>query len=158
MKNRFLSKMIKTYQALINRLKWIGIWPTHYVLDNKASTELNQTTKDNGMTHQLVPPDNSRINIAERVIQNAKSNVISVMCGVDPHFSMHLWDRSNRRKYSWTYSASHVLYLRYPPTPTCMIPVITMSTQLRPWVSQWSTMSSHQRGQVGACTLYLVTT
>ena len=93
MKNHPLSEMIKTYQALINRLKRTGFQPKHHVLDDKASTELKQTIKDNGMTYQLVPPDDHRRNINERSIQTAKSHVISsVLCGVDPNFPMHLWD------------------------------------------------------------------
>ena len=68
MKNCSLSEMIKTHQALINRLKPTGIQPKHHVLNNEASAYLRQNIKDNGMTYQLVPPDYHVRNITERAI------------------------------------------------------------------------------------------
>ena len=62
------------------------------MLDNECSEEFKEATKDNDMTYELVPPDDYQRNIAERVIQTAKSHVISVLCGCDPNFPMHLWD------------------------------------------------------------------
>ena len=92
MKNRHSSEIVKTYQILINRLKACGINPKHHVLDNECSEEFKEAIKDNKMTYQLVPPDDHRRNIAERAIQTAKSHIVSVLCGVDPNFPMHLWD------------------------------------------------------------------
>ena len=42
--------------------------------------------------YELVPRDDHQRNIAERAIQTAKSPVISVLCGCDLHFPVHLWD------------------------------------------------------------------
>ena len=91
-KNWHASEMVKIYQVLIDRLKARGIIPKHHMLDNECSAEFKKAIKDNEMTYQLVPPDDHRQNIAERAIQTAKSHVVSVICGTDPNFPMHLWD------------------------------------------------------------------
>ena len=49
--------------------------------------------KNDEIAYQLVPPGDHWRNIAERGIQIAKGHTISVLCGADPKFSMHLWDR-----------------------------------------------------------------
>ena len=92
MKNRHSSEIVMTYQNLINRLKACRINPKHHVLNNECSKEFKEAIKDNKMTYQLVPPDDHQRNIAERAIQTAKSHIVSVLCGVDPNFPMHLWD------------------------------------------------------------------
>ena len=92
MKYRHLSEIGMTNQILINRLKACVINPQYHVLDNKCSEEFKEAIKDDQMTYQLVPADDHQQNIAERAIQTAKSHVISVLCGCDPNFPMHLWD------------------------------------------------------------------
>ena len=62
------------------------------MLNNECSEEFKEAIRDNKMTYELVPADDHRRNIAERAIQTAKSHVISVPCGCDPDFPMHLWD------------------------------------------------------------------
>ena len=92
MKTRYSSQIIITYQIMIDRLKACGINPKHHVLDNECSEEFKDAIMVNKMMYQLVPADDHRQNIAERAIQTAKSHVISVLCGCDPDFPMHLWD------------------------------------------------------------------
>jgi hypothetical protein len=45
------------------------------------------------MKYQLVPPHNHRRNIAEKAIQVFKAHFISILCGADKSFPLHLWDR-----------------------------------------------------------------
>ena len=92
MKTRHASQLVMTYQIMIDRLKACGINPKKHVLDNECAEEFKDAIRANKMTYELVPADDHRRNIAERAIQTAKSHVISVLCGCDPNFSMHLWD------------------------------------------------------------------
>jgi hypothetical protein len=43
------------------------------------------------MTFQLVPPHNHQRNIAEKAIQTFKGHLISILCGTDKDFPLHLW-------------------------------------------------------------------
>ncbi len=43
--------------------------------------------------YQLVPPHDHRHNIAEKAIQVFKAHFISILCGTDKVFPLHLWDR-----------------------------------------------------------------
>ena len=52
-----------------------------------------QEIMETGMTHQLVPHDDHRQNIAEKTIQTWKDHFILVCSGVSAHFPMHLWCR-----------------------------------------------------------------
>ena len=77
---------------MIDRLKSCGINPKHHILDNECSNEFKEAIKDNDMTYQLVPADDHCRNITKRAIQTAKGHVISVLCGCNPNFLLHLWD------------------------------------------------------------------
>ena len=44
------------------------------------------------MTYQLVPPHDHRCNMAEKAIQTFKARFISILCGADKDFPLHLWD------------------------------------------------------------------
>ena len=93
MKNRTSGEMIRAYQKLINRLKMAGITPRRHILDNECSADFKQTIRDNKMTYQLVPPHDHRRNMAEKAIQTFKAHFISILCGTDKDFPLHLWDR-----------------------------------------------------------------
>ena len=45
------------------------------------------------MQYQLIPHHDHRRNIAEKAIQVFKTPFISILCGVDKSFPLHLWDR-----------------------------------------------------------------
>jgi hypothetical protein len=45
------------------------------------------------MQYQLVPPNDHRRNITEKAIQVFKAHFISILCGADKVFPLHLWDR-----------------------------------------------------------------
>jgi hypothetical protein len=92
-KNRTSGEMIHAYQKLIDRLKNAGITPKRHILDNECSADFKQTIRDNNMTYQLVPPHDHRHNMAEKAIQAFKAHFISILCGADKDFPLHLWDR-----------------------------------------------------------------
>ncbi len=86
MKNRTEGEMIKAYQKIINRMKAAGLGLKTHWLDNEASTAYKECIRNNGMIHELVPPDNHRSNLAERAIQTFKHHFISILSDVDDKF------------------------------------------------------------------------
>ena len=120
MKNRTAGEMIRAYQVLIDRLNSAGIFPKLHILDNECSTELKTVIKTNKMTFQLVPPHDHRRNIAEKAIQTFKDHFISILCGADKMFPLHLWDRLLRQ-------AEHTLNML---RPSRMTPTISAYTYL----------------------------
>ena len=76
MKNTSEDEMIEVYQKMIKSMKAAGLGINTHRLDNKASKEYKQCIRQNGMMHELVPPDNHRSNLAEQVIQMFKHHFI----------------------------------------------------------------------------------
>jgi hypothetical protein len=64
-----------------------------HILDNKCSNKFKATIKKNHMTYQLVPPHNHQQNMAKKAILTFKVHFISILCGADKDFSLHLWNR-----------------------------------------------------------------
>ncbi len=93
MKNRTLGEMIRVHQCLIDQLKSARIKPKHHILDNECSEEFKATIKKNNMMYQLVPPHDHHQNLAEKTIQTFKAHFISILCGADTEFPLHLWDQ-----------------------------------------------------------------
>ena len=133
MKNRQSSEIFITYQILINRLKACGVKPKHHVLDSECSEDFKEAIKDNKMTYQLVPPDDHQQNITERAIQTAKSHIVSVLCGADPNFPMHLWDFLIPQMEIWlNLQRQSRMVLKFWLTPTIMARMISTPTLLPP--------------------------
>ena len=61
-------------------------------MDNKAPALFIEAIQEN-CNLQLVQPDIHRGNLAEGEIQTFKSHFNSILAGVDPTFSMYLWDQ-----------------------------------------------------------------
>ena len=91
MKDRTSGEMIHAYQHLVDCLKTAGILPKHHVLDNECSADFKAAITNNQMTYQLVPPNDHHRNIAEKAIQTFKAHFISIICGADKSFPLHLW-------------------------------------------------------------------
>jgi hypothetical protein len=85
--------MVQAYQTLINCLNATGIFPLEHILDNECSALFKQQIQLNKMTYQLVPPHDHRRNQAEKTIQTFKDHFVSILCGTDSSFPLHLWDR-----------------------------------------------------------------
>jgi hypothetical protein len=83
MKTRTTGEMIRAYQKLIDCLCSAGVTPKMHILDNKCSAEFKERIQLNNMQYQLVPPNDHRRNIAEKVIQVFKAHFISIFvrCG-----------------------------------------------------------------------------
>ena len=56
-------------------------------MDNVISTEFKKSIETNGITYQLVPPNDHRQNAAEKAIHIFKDNFVSVLCRTDITFS-----------------------------------------------------------------------
>ncbi len=93
MKNRSVGEMIRAYLVLVNRLCNAGVTPKMHILDNECSEEFKAQICKNIMTFQLVPPHDHQRNIAEKAIQTFKGHFISILCGTDKDFPLHLWCR-----------------------------------------------------------------
>jgi hypothetical protein len=93
MKNRTTGEMIRAYQVLVNCLRSAGVTPKMHILDNECSAEFKERIKSNNMQYQLVPAHDHRRNIAEKAILVFKAHFISILCGADKSFPLHLWDR-----------------------------------------------------------------
>jgi hypothetical protein len=91
MKNCTAGEMIRVHQALLDRLQTAGVVPKGHILDNKCLEEFKATIRKNKMTFQLVPPHDYQRNIAEKAIQTIKEHFISILCGTDITFPLHLW-------------------------------------------------------------------
>ena len=78
--------MIRTYNAMINRLKSQGIKPVKQMLDNEASQKYLKAIEEQGITWELVPPSNHRRNLAERAIQIGKSHIKACLAGCSDSF------------------------------------------------------------------------
>ncbi len=93
MKSRTAGEIIRAYQVLIERFCSAGVDPTMHILDNECSTKFKEQTKLNNIKYQLVAPHNHRQNIAEKAIQVFKAHFISILCGADKAFPLHLWNQ-----------------------------------------------------------------
>ncbi len=90
MKNRTAGEMIRAYQVLVDCLCSVGVTPKTHILDNKCSAKFKERIQLNNMQYQLVPPNDHRCNIAEKTIQVFKAHFISILCGADKAFPLHL--------------------------------------------------------------------
>ena len=97
MRNKTSGEISKAYQILFDLLKNCGFTPKRHIMDNETLEDFKHDTKKNNITAQLVPPYNHRIDISEKVIQTFKIHLISVLCGLDENFPMHLSDRLLRQ-------------------------------------------------------------
>jgi hypothetical protein len=93
MKNKSAGSMVKTYTELWTRLTAKGVVrPKTHLLEKEVSAELKAEIAKN-CTIQLVPPDNHRRNLAERIIQTFKNHFETILARVDDSFPMQLWDK-----------------------------------------------------------------
>jgi hypothetical protein len=85
MKSSKDEEMIRSYNALLLRLKRAGIIPKKHVLYNKVSGNMKNHIRD---TCKF-----DRCNAAEVAIRNFKAHFLSVLAGVANDFPPSLWDR-----------------------------------------------------------------
>ena len=92
-KNKTEGQLINARANALHRMSLAGIIPKHQILDNEASKAYKEAIRLSGMTYQLVPPDEHRRNVAERMIQTWKNHFVAVLSGTDDNFPLHLWDK-----------------------------------------------------------------
>jgi len=63
----------------------------HHRLDKEASAAFKEYIRANGMTHELVPPENHRQNLTGKTIQTFNHHFISILSRVDNRFLLSLW-------------------------------------------------------------------
>ena len=61
------------------------------ILDNECSAEYKEAIQKNGLSFQLVPPNDHRRNIAEKAIQTFKDHFVAVLYGTDDACPLKLW-------------------------------------------------------------------
>ena len=100
--NAILSKAIKSRSAKHIKEAWEycnAIVTKHgnevklHVLDNEASATLKEALRKNNITYQLAPPNQHRINAAERAIRTYKNHLLAGIATCDPDFPIREWDR-----------------------------------------------------------------
>ena len=71
-----------------------GIVSAHQVLDNKVSAAYRMEIKQTSTTFQLVPPDDHRNNLGEKLIKTWRDYFIGVMSGMAEAYPDHLWSQA----------------------------------------------------------------
>jgi hypothetical protein len=87
------ADILAGYQRSISLLTSRGLKPSLQRLDNEASQALQNFMTAQDIDYQLAPPHVHRRNSAERAIRTFKNHFIAGLCGTDPNFPLHLWDR-----------------------------------------------------------------
>ncbi len=94
MKSRKDEEMIRTYNALLLRLKRAGIIPKKHVLDNKVSENMKIHIHDTcKFEMEVVPSGCHQRNAAELAICNFKAHFLSILAGIANNFPPSLWDQ-----------------------------------------------------------------
>ena len=97
LKNRTSGKLTRAYKTIMDRLHNCGIKITLHILDNECPSEFKDAIHSYGAKYQLVPPNDHRRNIAEKVIQVFKDHFVPVLCATAEDFPMKLWCRLIRQ-------------------------------------------------------------
>ena len=91
MKNKTEGEMILARRRALEWMKVQGILPTYQVLENEIYIAYRLEIKQTSMNYQLVPPDNHRRNLADKLIQTWKDHFIGVTSGTLESFPAHIW-------------------------------------------------------------------
>ena len=93
MQSRSAVQILAAYKRAIALFKSRGLTPQLHTMDNEASEILKDFLHQEDAEFQLTPTHIHRRNIAERCIRTFKNHFIAILCGTDPNFPIHLWDR-----------------------------------------------------------------
>jgi hypothetical protein len=93
LKNRTGKAIVDAYETIYKLLVSSGLTPRLQRLDNEASVQLRSFLTEHDVNFQLAPPHVHCRNAAKRAIQTFKHHFISILCGLDPNFPLHLWCR-----------------------------------------------------------------
>ena len=84
--------MFNTYTKIVDHLTERGFKFQLQILDNEASTSLNNKIINNDIAYQLVPPDTHQRNESERAVQTHTNHFIIELCSVDPKLPLQVLD------------------------------------------------------------------
>ena len=93
LKNRKAESITAAWKKSVSILEQQGIQPKIFIMDNEASANLKSTMSLAKYTYQLVPPENHRVNAAERAIQTWKNHFIAGLATLPTDFPLFEWDR-----------------------------------------------------------------
>eukprot|EP00956_Cyclotella_meneghiniana_P042186 scaffold248388_cov50-Cyclotella_meneghiniana.AAC.4 len=91
--NREAPTIVNAFDDVFTYLERKGFKPKFNVLDNEASSAITDFLRDNDVKWQFVPPNEHRVNAAERAIQTFKNHFIADLCSTDRNFPFQLWDK-----------------------------------------------------------------
>ena len=92
-KNQQAQSITQAWQRAHDRLTKHGHITKNFILDNEFSGEFKKALNKNNKKFQLVPPNEHRVNAAERGIQKFKHHFLSTLATCDPDFLIGEWDR-----------------------------------------------------------------
>ena len=69
-----------------------GLFPSMYIMDNEAASDIKQAILKHKLNYQLTPPNIHRINAAEGAIRTFKNHFIAGLASVNPTFPINKWD------------------------------------------------------------------
>jgi hypothetical protein len=91
--DREAPRIMEAFEDVFSYLEDIGFKPRFNVLDNEASSAITKYLSTKGIKWQFVPPNEHRVNAAERAIQTFKNHFIAGLCTTDRYFPFQLWDK-----------------------------------------------------------------
>ena len=87
------SSISKAWKRNHDRLTKVAAAPSHNILDNEFSSELQKSLEAHNVTTEKVPPNLHRRNTAERAIHTLKNHLLAGLAGVDPSYPIRQWDK-----------------------------------------------------------------
>jgi len=91
--DRESATIVKAFDDVFSYLESKGFKPKFNVFDNEASHAITEYLRNKDIKWQFVPPNEHRVNTAERAIQTFKNHFISGLCSTDRNFPSQLWDK-----------------------------------------------------------------
>ena len=120
MKNKTQGEMVNARQQALLHMKLQRIVLLHHILDIKTSQEYKDDIRETGMTYQIVPPDNRRLNISKRAIQTWKNNFSAFSAEWQQHSRYTCGTKKSHRPIGSSSSLGIPMTThRYFPTPMC---------------------------------------
>jgi hypothetical protein len=92
-KDREAPTIVAAFEDVFGYLEDKGFKPRFNVLDNEASSAITKYLNTEGIKWQFVPPNEHRVNAAERAIQTFKNHFVAGLCTTDRYFPFQLWDK-----------------------------------------------------------------
>ena len=91
LKSQSDESMVDAFNDVYEELASKGFKPKLHIMDNQCSKAVVKQIKAAGVNIQLVPPDEHKVNAAERAIQTWKDHWTAGMGTLDPNCPMQLW-------------------------------------------------------------------